>query len=171
MEIEIREIDSQNPAQDVVVIADLAREIWTEHYVPIIGQAQVTYMLDRFQSAPSILSDIIENGYRYWLAEGSEPIGYCGAVIKSDGVFLSKIYVLARYRGHGVARGFFHLVRQWCLAAELPRIWLTVNKYNTGSVAAYQRLGFATVDAVVTQIGEGYVMDDYVMECLVSTNS
>jgi hypothetical protein len=45
---------------------------------------------------------------------------------------------------------------------------LTVNKYNTSSIKAYLALGFSVTDAVVTDIGEGYSMDDYVMEKTVS---
>jgi hypothetical protein len=42
-------------------------------------------------------------------------------------------------------------------------LWLTVNKGNA-SVQAYERLGFRIVEAMVIDIGGGYVMDDYKME-------
>lgn len=52
-----------------VEIAGLAGEIWREHYTPIIGAAQVEYMLEKFQSADRIYSDIINDGYVYFTAE------------------------------------------------------------------------------------------------------
>jgi RimJ/RimL family protein N-acetyltransferase len=48
--------------------------------------------------------------------------------------------------------------------AGAARIWLTCNKHNTASLAAYTRMGFTRIADVVTDIGSGYVMDDYVME-------
>ena len=60
-------------------LAELAKSIWTEHYTPIIGLAQVNYMLDKFQSAGRILADICESGYRYFIAyDGEKQVGYCG---------------------------------------------------------------------------------------------
>ena len=53
-------------ASQIKAVADLAREIWNEHFVPIIGQAQVDYMLERFQSAPAIRGQIAA-GYEYYL--------------------------------------------------------------------------------------------------------
>ena len=43
-------------------------------------------------------------------------------------------------------------------------ISLTVNKYNTDSIKAYEKMGFEKIDSVVMDIGNGYVMDDYVMK-------
>ena len=44
------------------------------------------------------------------------------------------------------------------------KIRLTVNKYNQYTIDAYNKWGFKTVDSVVTDIGNGFVMDDYIME-------
>jgi GNAT superfamily N-acetyltransferase len=51
------------------------------------------------------------------------------------------------------------LAKKWGLA----RLWLTVNKGNP-AVAAYERLGFRIAEAIVMDIGSGYVMDDFRME-------
>jgi RimJ/RimL family protein N-acetyltransferase len=44
------------------------------------------------------------------------------------------------------------------------RLILSVNKRNTKAITAYKRNGFAIVESVVTDIGGGFVMDDYVMD-------
>ena len=46
-------------------IEELAYIIWNEHYTPIIGKAQVDYMLNKFQNVESI-SKQIEDGYAYF---------------------------------------------------------------------------------------------------------
>ncbi|MNC98616.1 Acetyltransferase (GNAT) family protein [compost metagenome] len=44
------------------------------------------------------------------------------------------------------------------------RLVLAVNKNNATAIAAYLKHGFRIADAVVTEIGGGFVMDDYIME-------
>jgi ribosomal protein S18 acetylase RimI-like enzyme len=43
------------------------------------------------------------------------------------------------------------------------RLVLAVNKNNRDAIAAYLKHGFRVADAVVKDIGGGYVMDDYIM--------
>src|SRR5512143_275238 len=77
----------------IEIVASLAREIWTEHYIPIIGKEQVDYMLDRFQSKHAI-SEQIRTGVLYFLMEeDNEFIGYIAVQPKGVELFLSKIYV------------------------------------------------------------------------------
>ena len=45
----------------------------------------------------------------------------------------------------------------------LSKIRLTVNKGNTHAVQVYEHYGFRTVEKVKTDIGSGYVMDDFIM--------
>ncbi|NCA83730.1 MAG: GNAT family N-acetyltransferase, partial [Opitutae bacterium] len=52
-------------AEPIAAVAALAREIWTQHYVPIIGAAQVEYMLEKFQSAEAIARQLAGEGYEY----------------------------------------------------------------------------------------------------------
>ena len=46
---------------------------------------------------------------------------------------------------------------------ELSKIRLHVNKYNTNSILVYEKMGFVNTDSIITEIGEGFVMDDYEM--------
>ena len=55
-----------------------------------------------------------------------------------------------------------------CKLRGLDKIWLTCNKNNTKTLDIYKHLGFEIVREEVTDIGEGYVMDDYVLEYKIS---
>ena len=46
-------------------------------------------------------------------------------------------------------------------------MYLTFNKYNKLGIRAYERNGFVKVRSAVTNIGKGFVMDDYIMEKVV----
>lgn len=147
-------------------LAAMAREIWVEHYTPIIGAAQVEYMLNKFQSAQVILNDISSNGYRYFIAyDNQKQAGYCAIKADSDvgGLFLSKLYIRKEYRGHGISRLMLNKLIAISKKNNLDYIWLTVNKHNS-SVDIYKKLGFRIVEEIVTDIGDGYVMDDYRMK-------
>ncbi len=149
-------------------VASIAAAIWREHYTPLIGPEQVEYMLDKYQSGEAIARDI-EKGMLYYLAEdGAQtpavPAGYMALRLDEGRLFLSKLYVEKSYRGKGIAKHFVEMAEQVAQENALPRIRLTVNKGNAGSIAAYNRMGFETVESVVSDIGNGFVMDDYVME-------
>jgi len=149
--------------EEVGAVEALAREIWTEHFTPIIGPAQVEYMLEKFQSRAAISGQIRE-GYSYFLLEerGSR-IGYLAVQPRGEDLFLSKIYVKASERGRGCGRAAVRFAERFAAERNLTRMMLTVNKDNTGSIKAYERLGFEKIAAAVQDIGGGFVMDDYHM--------
>ncbi len=149
--------------EEIGAVEALAREIWTEHFTPIIGPAQVEYMLEKFQSRAAISGQIRE-GYSYFLLEerGSR-IGYLAVQPRGRELFLSKIYVKACERGRGYGRAAVRFAEGFAAERNLTRITLTVNKNNTGSIRAYERLGFEKIEALVQDIGGGFVMDDYRM--------
>lgn len=153
------------PAQIREVVC-LAAEIWTEHYVPIVGQAQIDYMLGAFQSEASI-TDQLASGYAYFLvlAEGRS-IGYMAIVQEPDAshMLLSKFYLRKAERGKGIGRQMLQFVEQRCAERQVRTLWLTVNKNNAATIESYIRMGFKNTGPVVQDIGAGFVMDDYRME-------
>jgi ribosomal protein S18 acetylase RimI-like enzyme len=153
-------------AKDIEEVAALAHEIWNEHFPPIIGQAQVDYMLAELQSAPAITRQIRDGGYEYFfIVDGGERVGYLAVVPDFEGsaMQLSKIYLKRGARGRGVGRAILAQIEQECRRCGLRELWLTVNKDNADSIAFYERVGFIITDAMVTDIGGGFVMDDYRM--------
>ncbi len=152
--------------EDIAEVARLAREIWPEHYLPIIGQAQVDYMLAKFQSADAIAAQLREQ-YEYFLVldEGMSA-GYVAIVPDADTskLLLSKIYVLKELRGRGLGKGMLGFVENICRERGIRTLWLTANKNNKASIDWYQRMGFVNIGATVQDIGNGFVMADYVME-------
>ena len=158
------QIDPVAAESEIGLVADLAHEIWNEHYLNIIGQAQIDYMLDKFQSKEAISLQIREEGYAYFLVSTeNQPIGYLSIIEKQNELFLSKIYLRKSGRGKGFARIATEFLVARCREKGLSAITLTVNKYNSDSIGAYEKLGFVRYGEVVNDIGAGYVMDDYMM--------
>ena len=55
-------IEAVSGENQIETIEALAEEIWSEHFTPIIGKAQVDYMLGKFQSKQAICEQI-NNGF------------------------------------------------------------------------------------------------------------
>jgi RimJ/RimL family protein N-acetyltransferase len=162
---EIRPVATKSEVEAVIA---LGHQIWNQHYVPIIGQDQVDYMLEKFQSV-SALTDQIENQkYRYFMIFYDDTLtGYIGLQDRGDTLFLSKIYLTDNARGKGLGKMGVDFCLDFVRKNGFSRIELTVNKNNVVAITAYQKMGFKKIGAIVTDIGGGYVMDDYVFELTV----
>lgn len=153
--------------EQIEEFAKLAEVIWNEHFTSIIGKEQVDYMLDRFQSVHAVSDQIENQGYQYYFIEVDGKIaGYTGIHPETETgkLFLSKLYLLKDFRKKGYASMAFDFLKQFCKDNTLDSIYLTVNKYNTDTISVYEAKGFKTVKSQVSDIGNGFVMDDYVME-------
>lgn len=151
---------AQSP-EDAIRLDELADCCWRNHYIPIIGEAQVDYMLATFQS-PKAISDQIADGRHYFFIEDETSVihGYLACDENETHLFLSKLYILPNSQGRGFGK--------WAIG-QLSKlhpgrdIQLTVNKHNHQAIAFYQTCGFEITDAIVTDIGHGFVMDDWIM--------
>jgi diamine N-acetyltransferase len=144
--------------ENIKKISKMSRTIWTEAYEKILSKEQIDYMLTTFLSVQSI-KDQINTGFEYYIIKGDKPVGFAAIKDETDKIFLSKIYIYKEYRNQGFMRGFIDKIKE-----RHKPIYLTVNKYNLDAIKAYQKMGFEIKNEVVTDIGKGYVMDDYVLE-------
>ncbi len=152
---------------EVEQLAHIAKTIWNEYWPSIIGQAQTDYMVEQFQTADAIARDRAEHAYEYWiLYEGDRIVGYTGGheEPETNRFFISKIYLYKEERGKHFASRVIEFYEALCRDRGLSALYLTVNKHNELGIRAYVGRGFETIDAVETDIGNGYVMDDYIME-------
>lgn len=155
---------ARSPA-DLRTIEALADEIWHEYYTPLIGAAQVDYMVAKFQRVPAMEAQIRE-GYEYFLVlRDGRDLGYIAVQpqVSERRLFISKLYLHKSARGSGTGRACMEFLEQLARQRGLDRLWLTVNKGNPAA-NAYERLGFSIVSAIVMDIGGGFVMDDFRME-------
>jgi Acetyltransferase (GNAT) family. len=147
---------------EIMEISKLAKIIQEEHFTPIIGAEQVDYMLKKFQSEDAIARQI-SNGYEYIsVYKDKELAGYFAVKQEGDRLFLSKFYLDKKYRGLGISKKMFDEVTRY--SQGVSTIYLTVNRNNIIPINVYKSFGFVIVDSVVQDIGNGFVMDDYVME-------
>lgn len=151
--------------EEFAAIARIAAEIWYEYYVPIIGRAQVDYMVTRFQSSAA-MQEQARGGHEYFsMQQDGALVGYLALQPQPEAgrLFISKLYLHRDARGRGTGRAAMEFIEGIARQRGLGLLWLTVNKDNP-SVQAYQRMGFEIAAALVIDIGGGFVMDDFRME-------
>ena len=151
---------------DLPAISELAGVIWRACYPGIITHAQIDYMLARMYSLNVLRDEIRFQGIRYdrLLVDG-KPAGFAsyGPTSELGVVKLHKLYLLPEMQGCGLGSSLLQHVECEVRAGAGRRLILSVNKRNTKAIAAYKRNGFVIAESVVTDIGGGFVMDDYVM--------
>lgn len=153
--------------RDFEAVASLARTIWLAHYTTIVTTEQIEYMLDgRF--SPDNLRRYLGAADRWMdvLHAHGELVGYCSyALTKTEGEMkLEQLYLLPRLHGQGLGKLMLAHVERRSLQQRCRILMLQVNKRNEKALNVYRRAGFRVREAVVVDIGRGFVMDDYIME-------
>lgn len=148
------------------IVKDLAYKIWPDAYGAILSETQLDYMLENFYAISS-LEQQMEEGHFFLLAEELGVfLGFASYELncKNTGkTKLHKIYVLPQTQGKGVGKQLFDQVIQAAKKAGNTHLFLNVNRYNIAQ-EFYKHLGFEIVHEEDIDIGQGYLMEDYVME-------
>ena len=151
---------------DIPDLIRLAREIWFQHYPGIITVEQIEYMLGQ-RYTPAVIGEQLRSSTCWWdklLVEGAFVAFTQYELGKEAGTMkLDKLYVRADVRGRGYGSLLIRHIEARAALAGCTRLDLQVNKHNDKSIAMYRGYGFEVARAAVFDIGNGFVMDDYVM--------
>lgn len=157
---------------DFPALRELAGTIWRQHYTEIISTAQIDYMLTgRFNDEGLREYLAAEHKWLDLLRVSEHPVGYCSyevANIPGDDVSpaamkLGQLYVLESHRGTGLGKHMLSHVEVVSRDLKKSLLWLQVNKKNTLAIGFYRAMGFEVAREAVFDIGDGFMMDDYLM--------
>ncbi|MCX2573617.1 GNAT family N-acetyltransferase [Pedobacter sandarakinus] len=152
--------------EDIELIRDIAAETWPSTYLDIIGQKQIDYMLGNMYCKGELLKQFME-GHTFLVAEdGEKQYGFAGFSIvdHENRIYkLHKLYVLPSAHGKGIGKILINEVFNQVKAAGASALQLNVNK-NNNAKSFYLKAGFEVKESVKIDIGEGFFMDDYIME-------
>jgi diamine N-acetyltransferase len=151
---------------DFSTLRALGETIWRQHYSAIISMAQIDYMLAG-RYVPEKLRAYLgaQDRWLKLLMVDGNAVGYCSYAFTDTAaeMKLEQLYLLATFKGQGLGGLMLRHVEAQVLAHGKSLLMLTVNKHNTDSLAVYRHAGFTVREEAVFDIGNGYVMDDYVM--------
>ncbi len=158
--------------ESISIIKDLAEKTWKDAYASIISPEQMTYMLDLFYNEASLLKQMQE-GHRFIIAkENNKAIGFASYSVKSaeepDTYRLHKIYVDPAQQGKGIGKLLIGFIINDIIYDDIANLELNVNR-NNKALDFYQKIGFKIVKEEDINIGNGYYMNDYVLNLPLQT--
>lgn len=154
--------------EELPIVAELAEKIWPDAYRSILSEGQIRYMLKMMYDLP-VLKEEYAAGTRFDLIfDGGKPIGFTSyGPCPEHPHFcakLHKLYLDKAYHDRGIGTLALRHVIEEARSREYRVLHLNVNKHNAAAIRAYERNGFVKARESVTDIGNGFVMEDYIME-------
>jgi ribosomal protein S18 acetylase RimI-like enzyme len=151
---------------DFQIINDLAIRTWHKAYDKILSPEQVNYMLEMMYSLDAITEQISIKGHHFlllsederYLGFASYELNYLSGVTK-----LHKLYVLPETQGRGAGGLLMFKVEEAAVSNGNDKVSLNVNRYNS-AVDFYLKSGYAKAGEEDINIGNGYLMEDFIME-------
>ena len=153
-------------AADIPVVQRLAGTIWRQHYPGILSAEQIEYMLAQGYSRSALERFVVtDHGGLALATMDGQTIGFVAwyRTEASATMKLDKLYVLPKVHGNGVGRALIEEVVANARACGCDEVTLNVNRGNTGAISAYERCGFVISARGDFPIGEGFVMEDFIM--------
>ena len=151
--------------KDYDLIYSIAVPAWENTYKNILSAEQSAYMLDMMYSNASITEQILIKGHHFLLAiDGGEYSGFASYELNNayETTKLHKIYILPQAQGKGVGKALVKAVENSAKANGNNKLALNVNRYNE-AVNFYLKLGFEKTGEEDINIGNGYLMEDFIM--------
>lgn len=152
--------------EDFEIINELAVNTWHDAYDKILSSEQVNYMLEMMYSLNAITEQILVKGHHFLLlSEDDTYLGFASYELNylSGTTKLHKLYVLPETQGKGAGRLLVSKIEQEAAKNGNDKVSLNVNRYNP-AVNFYLKNGYAKVKEEDINIGNGYLMEDFVME-------
>ena len=160
--VEIRRAETS----DHPVIEALARRIWHACFRDMISAAQLEYMLTRRYRPEAMAAAVAAGELTYELLRvDGEPLAFAahGPGPAPGEWKLQQLYVDPGWQSRGLGGRLLDHVETHARGLGRRHLVLTVNRGNTRAQAVYRKRGFQVREAAVFDIGNGFVMDDFVM--------
>jgi len=166
--------------EDIPIIRDIANKTWPIAFRDILEPRQIDYMLDLMYSISSLTEQIEIKGHRFLLSffydlDSSDNvsvnrecryIGYSSYEInfdKTGKTKIHKIYILPKFQGSGCGKAMIKEIEKIARFNNSGVLTLNVNR-NNSAIVFYKNFGFKIVNEENIDIGNGFLMEDYVME-------
>lgn len=161
-EVAIRQAD----LDDINTIGFLAQQIWPQTYGDILSKEQLAYMLHLIYNPAALKDQMLKQHHSFLMAElEDDPVGFASfSKTGKPGVYkLHKLYVRADIQGRGLGRALINAVLEEIRQQQAAALHLNVNRHNKAQ-RFYEKFGFRIISEEDIDIGNGYFMNDYVME-------
>ena len=148
------------------IVSDLAHKIWPSTYAQIISKEQMTFMLNWMYSIETLEKSYETNHAFFAVFDADQPLGFIDLELDNPNphwMKLQKIYVLPEKQKLGIGLALMDYTVLFAQENNVKHITLQVNR-NNKAVVFYQKLGYYVVDEQDFDIGNGYFMNDFVLQ-------
>ena len=145
---------------------NLAGNIWPSAYGTILSKEQLSYMLNLMYSIETLEKSFDKGNEFYCAFDNDFPLGFLELEFSNEDpntVKLQKIYVLPSEQNKGIGKKFLQLALLRAKNRGASNVILQVNRANK-AVGFYLKNNFSIITEEDFPIGNGYYMNDYVME-------
>ena len=157
----------KNTDNNFTSIRAIAAAVWPIAYGTILSKEQLDYMMEMMYSVSALQEQANSNGNHFIIATENEiPVGFASYEFncnETDKTKIHKIYVLTSQQRKGIGKLLIDYINSEAILNNQMGLLLNVNRNNEAQYF-YKKLGFSVFYEEVIAIGNGYVMDDYVME-------
>ena len=151
---------------DVPRIREIAQNTWPTTYASIISSEQIEYMLGWMYSTEKLEEAISDKNQDFFVIENDQKmLGFTGIehhYLDKNITRIHKLYVLPETQGTGAGKALLEEIIQQAKLNNSELLHLNVNKANK-AVSFYEHVGFVIAEHEILDIGNGFVMDDYIM--------
>ena len=158
---------TETTADSTSAIQQLAQQCWPQAFADILTPEQSRYMMDWMYNTAQLQQEIEQEHIHYDQIFCDDSC--CGFVAYGPGANpedckLHKLYLLPAFQRKGIGQAAMSRVADYARTARVRFVMLRVNRHNTRAINAYLKRGFHIRTEDIASIGNGYVMDDYIME-------
>ena len=152
----------------IKAIQEVSALAWPEAFKDILSASQIAYMMEWMYSEASLREQMEEKNNHYFLVTlDDQNVGYLSIEHNCENkekTKIHKLYILPDQQKKGIGRMLIDFALERAREAGDSAIYLNVIKYNRYAIAFYQRTGFFLAKEEVIDIGNGFIMDDFVFE-------
>jgi ribosomal protein S18 acetylase RimI-like enzyme len=151
---------------ELEAVQSLATQIWRVAYANLLSAAQIDYMLPRMYAPDVIRAELVRGIVWEWIEWEAAHVGYLAWEHQPSArrVHLHKLYLVPRLHGRGLGQAALQRVISHARSLGADGVTLHVNRHNETALKAYSRAGFRVFGEICTDIGSGFVMDDFQLQ-------
>lgn len=154
--------------EDWLAIQTIACKTWPHTFGAVMSKKQIDYMLALIYNEQSLKEQMVEKNHQFLLAlKNDDPVGFASYELNyrsAPQLMIHKIYLLPQSQGLGIGTKVFDYLTDLAKTHNQKRLRLKVFYKNDKAEAFYQKYGFINAGTESTDIGNGYIILDNVME-------
>lgn len=151
---------------DIKLIRELAAKVWPVTYQSILSPEQLQFMMQMMYSEEALAQQMTEKQHQFLImTDDGQPVAYASYSTTGDPAVykLHKIYLDPACQGKGAGKFLINTIADIVKEKGAHILELDVNRFNK-ALHFYEKVGFSVIKEKNTDIGNGFLMEDYVMQ-------